>query len=87
LRAFTPKEQKAIKVIAQTFRNESTLDVTSTIGRLKIGEALVSFLDETGSPVPVRKAFVCPPRSRIGSTEINSSAVATSISIDELSII
>ena len=65
LRAFTPKEQKSIRTIAQTFRNESRLDVEKAIGRLKIGEALVSFLDAEGSPVPVKKALVCPPRSNI----------------------
>jgi len=87
LRAFTPKEQKSIKVIAQTFRNESNLDVANSIGKLKIGEALVSFLDATGAPTPVKKAFVCPPRSRLGGNEIVVSMVDMPTTIDNLSII
>ena len=66
LRAYTPKEQKSIKVIAQTFRNTTTLNVEQAIQNLKIGEALISFLDETGAPSPVQKAFVCPPKSMVG---------------------
>ena len=66
LRAFTPREQKSVRTIAQTFRNSTRLNVERAIGELKIGEALVSFLDESGSPVPVRRALIAPPRSQIG---------------------
>ena len=66
LRAFTPKDQKAVRVAAQTFRPNpefSTEDVITTLG---VGEALVSTLDSTGSPGIVEKALIAPPESRIG---------------------
>jgi len=66
LRAFTPKDQKAVKAAAQTFRTNPKVDVEKTITELAVGEALVSFLDEKGSPMPVDRAWVCPPRSQIG---------------------
>lgn len=66
LRAFTPKDQKAVKAAAQTFRSNPQLDVERTIGELEVGEALVSFLDEKGSPGIVERALVCPPQSQIG---------------------
>jgi DNA double-strand break repair helicase HerA and related ATPase len=66
LRAFTPKDQKAVKAAAQTFRSNPKLDVEKTIGELEVGEALVSFLDEKGTPGIVERALVCPPRSQIG---------------------
>jgi len=66
MRAFTPKEQKSVKSIAQSFRPNPGLNVEEAIGELKIGEALVSFLDEQGSPSKVNRALICPPRSRIG---------------------
>jgi len=66
MRAYTPKEQKAVKTIAQTFRNTSRLDVEKAIGELKIGEALVSFLSADGSPESVERASICPPHSKIG---------------------
>ena len=65
LRAFTPKEQKAVKAAAETFRTNPKLDVAKVIMELGVGEALVSFLDEKGSPGIVERAFVCPPRSRL----------------------
>lgn len=65
LRAFTPKEQKAVKAAAETFRANPKLDVATVIMELGVGEALVSFLDEKGSPGMVERAFVCPPRSRL----------------------
>src|SRR6202158_2665375 len=60
LRAFTPKDQKAVKAAAQTFRANPKLDVEKTITELEVGEALVSFLDEKGTPNVVERALVCP---------------------------
>ena len=65
LRAFTPKEQKAVKAAAETFRANPDLDVTKAIMELGVGEALVSFLDAKGTPGMVERALVCPPRSRL----------------------
>src|SRR6202042_975634 len=66
LRAFTPKDQKAVKAAADTFRSNPKLDVAKCITELEVGEALVSFLDEKGTPGIVERALVCPPRSQIG---------------------
>src|SRR5277367_5526244 len=66
LRAFTPKDQKAVKAAAETFRSNPKLDVATAITELQVGEALVSFLDEKGMPGVVQKALVCPPHSQIG---------------------
>src|SRR5215469_14941430 len=66
LRAFTPKDQKAVKAAAQTFRTNPKLDVEKTITELEVGEALISFLDEKGTPVVVERAMVVPPCSQIG---------------------
>lgn len=66
LRAFTPKDQKAVKTAAQTFRQSAGLDTEKIITELGVGEALVSFLDENGTPQPVERAFIIPPKSRIG---------------------
>ena len=65
LRAFTPRDQKAVKAAAQTFRSNSKLDVESAITELGVGEALVSFLDEQGRPTVVERAFIRPPASRL----------------------
>ncbi len=65
LRAFTPKEQKAVKAAAETFRTNPDLDVATVIMELGVGEALVSFLDQKGVPGMVERALVCPPRSRL----------------------
>ena len=66
LRAFTPRDQKAVRAAAQTFRSNPGLDVESAITELGVGEALVSFLDDKGTPGIVERAMVMPPRSRIG---------------------
>jgi len=66
LRAFTPRDQKAVKSAADTFRSNPKVDVATAITELGVGEALVSFLDEKGVPTPVERAFVCPPQSRVG---------------------
>ena len=66
LRAFTPKDQKAVKTAAETFRANPSIKVAEIIGELGVGEALVSMLDDKGSPTPVERALIAPPRSRIG---------------------
>jgi hypothetical protein len=66
LRAFTPRDQTAVRAAATTFRQNPKVDVERAITELAVGEALVSFLDEKGRPQPVERAFVIPPRSRIG---------------------
>ena len=66
LRAFTPREQKAVKAAAETFRENPNLDVEQAITELGVGEALVSFLDEEGIPTMVERALICPPKSQIG---------------------
>ena len=66
LRAFTPKDQKAVKAAAQTFRARKGLDVETAITELGTGEALASVLDEKGAPTPVARILVRPPESRIG---------------------
>ncbi len=66
LRAFTPKDQKAVRVAAQTFRANPKLSTEEVITQLGVGEALVSFLDEKGTPGMVERAFVVPPHSQVG---------------------
>ncbi|MCA0450385.1 MAG: DUF853 domain-containing protein, partial [Proteobacteria bacterium] len=66
LRAFTPRDQKAVKAAAQTFRARPGLNTEAAILELAVGEALVSFLDAKGTPVPVERARVVPPRTRLG---------------------
>jgi uncharacterized protein len=66
LRAFTPQDQKAVKTAADTFRTNPKLDVAKSITELEVGEALVSFLDEKGTPGVVERAIVLPPHSQIG---------------------
>ena len=65
LRAFTPRDQKAVKAAAQTFRQNSTIDVETAITELGVGEALVSFLDEKGRPTIVDRALIYPPQSQL----------------------
>ena len=66
LRAFTPGDQKAVRAAADTFRTNPKLDVQKAITELAVGEALVSFLDDKGTPGIVERALVYPPHSRIG---------------------
>jgi len=66
LRAYTPRDQKAVKTAAETFVANPKLDVAGLISQLGVGEALVSTLQEKGVPMPVEHTLVCPPRSRIG---------------------
>ena len=66
LRAFTPKDQKAVKVAAQTFRQNPEIDTVKTITELGVGEALVSTLDTKGRPTMVDWCLMAPPQSQIG---------------------
>ena len=66
LRAFTPKDQKAVKTAAETLRPNPKLKTERVITELGVGEALVSFLDDKGTPRIVERAFVVPPSSQIG---------------------
>jgi DNA helicase HerA-like ATPase len=66
LRAFTPRDQKSVRTAAQTFRQNPKLKVAEAITQLGVGEALVSLLDEKGSPNMVERAFIVPPGSQIG---------------------
>src|SRR6266704_5793907 len=66
LRAFTPRDQKAVQTAATTLRANPELDTQKAITELGVGEALVSFLDEKGRPSVVERAWVLPPASRIG---------------------
>lgn len=66
LRAYTPRDQKAVQAAAQTFRQNPDLDTAKAITELGVGEALVSFLDEKGRPTVVERAYIVPPASQIG---------------------
>ena len=66
LRAFTPRDQKAVKAAAETMRTNPDFNTSEVITELSVGEALVSLLDEKGRPAMVERAFILPPASRIG---------------------
>ena len=66
LRAYTPRDQKAVRTAAETFVQNPKLDVAKVIGELGVGEALVSMLLEKGIPMPVERALIAPPRCRMG---------------------
>jgi hypothetical protein len=66
LRAFTPRDQAAVKSAAETFRPNPEIDVASAITELKVGEALVSLLMPDGAPTPVERTLIKPPGSRVG---------------------
>ena len=66
LRAFTPRDQKAVKAAASTMRAKPGLDLETAITELGVGEALVSLLDDQGRPCPTERVFVLPPGSQIG---------------------
>ncbi len=80
LRAYTPKDQKAVKAAAQTFRPNPALDTAQVITELGVGEALVSTLDMEGVPSMVARTLISPPRSQIGpvSAQAQSALVAAS---------
>jgi hypothetical protein len=66
LRAFTPRDQKAVKAAASTMRAKPGLDIETAIGELAVGEALVSLLDEQGRPSVTERVYIVPPGSQIG---------------------
>ena len=66
LRAYTPRDQKAVRAAADTFRENPKFKVVDVITELGVGEALVSFLDEKGRPTIVERAWILPPQSQIG---------------------
>ena len=80
LRAFTPRDQRAIKAAAETFRINKELDVETVITELKVGEALVSTLDEDGAPTVVQRTLIAPPHSRLGPVSDKERAIIRSIS-------
>ena len=80
LRAFTPRDQRAIKAAAETFRINPDLDVEEAITELKVGEALVSTLDEDGAPTIVQRTLIKPPRSRLGPVTPKERAIIQSVS-------
>ncbi|MES2124964.1 MAG: helicase HerA-like domain-containing protein [Gemmatimonadota bacterium] len=76
LRAYTPRDQKAVRTAAETFVANPRLDVAEVISQLGVGEALVSTLQEKGIPAPVQRTLVAPPRCRMGAvTEAERAAV------------
>jgi len=78
LRAFTPKDQKAVRTAAETFRPNRKFSAADAIVELGVGEALVSFLDAKGVPTPVERCFIAPPQGRIGPvTDAERTAVIT----------
>ncbi len=81
LRAFTPRDQKAVKAAASTMRANPGLDIEAAITELGTGEALVSLLDDKGRPSVTQRVFVVPPASRIGpiSTEERQALIAGSL--------
>lgn len=81
LRAFTPRDQKAVNSIAETMRPNPKLDVKQAILELSVGEALISFLDSEGSPGITERSFIVPPVSQIGpiSSEERRQLIQTSI--------
>jgi len=80
LRAFTPRDKKAIKAAADTFRINPDLDVEEAITELRVGEALVSTLMEDGAPSIVQRTLIKPPRSRLGPVTKKERAIINSIS-------
>ncbi len=83
LRAFTPKDQRAIKAAAETFRINPDLDVAEAITELRVGEALVSTLDDDGAPTIVQRTLIKPPRSRLGPVTPKERAIIQSVSPHE----
>ena len=80
LRAFTPRDRKALRAAAETFRANPAFDTEAAIGELGVGEALVSTLDAKGVPSVVQRTLIAPPRSRIGplSSEERAEMIARS---------
>ncbi len=82
LRAFTPRDQKAVKAAAETFRANPKLKVAQVITELGVGEALVSMLDDKGAPGIVERALIVPPESRLGAvTDAERAAIVRSSAV------
>jgi len=81
LRAYTPRDQKAVQAAAETFRPNPKLDTAAVIAELGVGEALISFLDDKGRPNIVQRALIVPPSSQIGAitTDERQQVMQTSI--------
>jgi DNA helicase HerA-like ATPase len=75
LRAFTKRDQRAVRAAAETFRINPDLDTEAVITELKVGEALVSTLDDDGAPTTVQRTLIRPPRSRLGPITAKERAV------------
>ena len=78
LRAFTPRDQKAVKTAAETFVANPKLDVASVISQMAVGEALVSTLQEKGIPMPVERTIISPPRCRMGAITLEERSAVRS---------
>jgi DNA helicase HerA-like ATPase len=81
LRAFTPKDQKVIKAVASTFRQNPKVSTEKAITELAVGEALVSLLDESGVPQPVERALIDPPRSQLAPLSADERAAVVRSSV------
>jgi DNA helicase HerA-like ATPase len=75
LRAYTPRDQKAVRTAAETFVANPKLDVAKVLSQLGVGEALVSTLQDKGVPMPVERTQICPPRCRMGAITPEERAV------------
>lgn len=84
LRAYTPAEQKSLRATANAFRVNPAFDTAEALTALGVGEALVSFLDETGTPGIVERAFILPPQSRMGAAPADT--VSSRITTDEFDL-
>lgn len=84
LRAYTPAEQKALRATAAAFRTNRNFDTETALTELGVGEALVSFLDEAGTPTVVERAWILPPQSLMGPAD--ESAVQSLIAADEFDL-
>ncbi len=80
LRAFTPRDEKAVKTAATTMRSNPKINVEKAITELAVGEALVSFLDEKGTPSIVDRVLILPPASRIGPMSVDERGAAVAAS-------
>lgn len=80
LRAYSPKEARAVKAAAASFRPGPGLDVEAALGELAVGEAVVSLLDAEGVPAPARRARIVPPLSRVGPLTAAERSAAVSAS-------
>lgn len=84
LRAYTPAEQKALRATADAFRENPAFDTKTALTELGVGEALISFLDEAGTPTIVERAFILPPQSLMG--PVDESYVKALMTADEFDL-